>query len=81
MFILFFLCFSDVSEDILAKYRTKFADAPSIKENCDSNKTAKGKSMYNNTGEELNSFNDIKKKLRLVLRNTSEIPHYVKVSP
>lgn len=80
MIILFF-AFLDVSEDILAKYRTKsFSDAPSVKENCDLNKSPKGKHVYNNNSEEVNGFNDIKNKLRLVLRNTSEIPHYVKVN-
>lgn len=72
--------FSDVSEDILAKYRTKsFVDASSGKEKCDLNKSPKGKHVYNNNSEEVNGFKDIKNKLRLVLRTTSEIPHYVKV--
>lgn len=50
-----------------------------VKENCDLNKSPKGKLVDNNNSEEVNSFNDIKNKLRLVLRNTSEIPHYIKV--
>lgn len=79
-FLLFIYLFPDVSEDILAKYRTKsFVDASNVKENCDSNKSPKGKHVYNNNSEEVNGFKDIKNKLRLVLRNTSEIPHYVKV--
>ncbi|CAH1968556.1 unnamed protein product [Acanthoscelides obtectus] len=71
------------SEDILAKYRSKsFAENSSVKENCDSRKqSAKSQNVDISGSEEQNSFNDIKNKLRLVLSNTSEIPHYVKNDP
>lgn len=69
-----------MSDDILAKYRTKpFVENETIKENCDLSKSLKGKNEYRSNSEEVNSFNDIKNKLRLVLSNTWEIPHYVKV--
>ncbi|CAG9830560.1 unnamed protein product [Diabrotica balteata] len=72
----------EVSDDILAKYRTKpFVENETIKENCDSNKSLKGKNVYRSNSEEVNSFNDIKNKLRLVLSNTWEIPHYLKNNP
>lgn len=73
--------FPEVSDDILAKYRTKpFVESSPIKENCDVTKSPKERNVVNINSEEVNSFNDIKNKLRLVLSNTSEIPHYVKVS-
>ncbi|XP_072380209.1 receptor-mediated endocytosis protein 6 homolog [Diabrotica undecimpunctata] len=73
---------TEVSDDILAKYRTKpFVENETIKENCDSNKSLKGKNVYRSNSEEVNSFNDIKNKLRLVLSNTWEIPHYLKNNP
>lgn len=76
-----FSVFSEVSDDILAKYRTKpFVETSPIKENCDVTKSPKERNVVNINSEEVNSFNDIKNKLRLVLSNTSEIPHYVKVS-
>lgn len=73
--------FAEVSEDILAKYRTKpFAESSPIKENCDVTKSPKERICRDSTNNsEINSFNDIKNKLRLVLSNTSEIPHYIKV--
>ncbi|CAG9822511.1 unnamed protein product [Phaedon cochleariae] len=71
---------SEVSDDILAKYRTK-PDSNSAKENCDPSKSLKEKTVYNSNSEEINSFNDVKNKLRLVLSNTSEIPHYIKNNP
>ncbi|CAH1109453.1 unnamed protein product [Psylliodes chrysocephalus] len=73
---------TEVSDDILAKYRTKpFVENETIKENCDLSKSLKGKNEYRSNSEEVNSFNDIKNKLRLVLSNTWEIPHYVKNNP
>ncbi|VEN49439.1 unnamed protein product [Callosobruchus maculatus] len=71
------------SEDILAKYRSKsFTENPSAKDNCDQRKkSAKCQNVDISGSEEQNSFNDIKNKLRLVLSNTSEIPHYIKNNP
>ncbi|XP_060523833.1 GTPase-activating protein and VPS9 domain-containing protein 1 [Cylas formicarius] len=70
----------DLPDDILAKYRVKpfIEDSP--------NKTnAEKKFMKNGTGvhieSDINTFSDIKKKLRLVLANTSEIPFYIKRNP
>nr|XP_023029474.1 receptor-mediated endocytosis protein 6 homolog [Leptinotarsa decemlineata] len=73
---------TEASDDILAKYRTKpFVENSAVKENSDSKKCSKEKSVYSSNSEEINSFNDIKNKLRLVLSNISEIPHYVKNNP
>ncbi|KAG5884484.1 hypothetical protein JTB14_001279 [Gonioctena quinquepunctata] len=73
---------TDVSDDILAKYRTKpFVDNVTAKENCDPQKSLKEKNAYSSNSDEINSFKDIKNKLRLVLSNTSEIPHYLKNNP
>lgn len=49
-----------------------------IKENGSAKKPSKNASD-DNVNTETNSFTDIKKKLRLVLGNTSEIPYYIKV--
>ncbi|CAG9856957.1 unnamed protein product [Phyllotreta striolata] len=73
---------AEVSDDILAKYRTKpFVENETLKDNCDLSKSLKMKDAYRSNSEELNSFNDIKNKLRLVLSNTWEIPHYIKNNP
>lgn len=73
---------TEVSDDILAKYRTKpFVETKTIKEICDPGKSLKGKHVYRSNSEEVNTFNDIKNKLRLVLSNTWEIPHYFKNNP
>lgn len=71
---------SEASDDILAKYRTKpYLESSPIKVNCDVLlKSQKERTLSDNT--ELNSFIDIKKKLRLVLSNTSEIPHHIKTN-
>ncbi|KAJ8921650.1 hypothetical protein NQ315_010559, partial [Exocentrus adspersus] len=71
---------SEVSDDILAKYRTKpFTENSPVKESCDVTKSHKERNV--NSNQEINGFNDIKNKLRLVLSNTFEIPHYVKTNP
>ncbi|KAJ8965805.1 hypothetical protein NQ317_019953 [Molorchus minor] len=71
---------TDTSDDILAKYRTKPFEQESspVKETCDERKSPKSRNIVTINSEEVNSFNDIKNKLRLVLSNVSEIPHYVK---
>ncbi|KAF7270441.1 hypothetical protein GWI33_016591 [Rhynchophorus ferrugineus] len=72
---------SDSSEDILAKYRSKgFAESSPVKENGSVKKLVKSPGT-DNLDAETNSLSDIKKKLRLVLANTAEIPLYLKKYP
>ncbi|ENN82605.1 hypothetical protein YQE_01024, partial [Dendroctonus ponderosae] len=61
------------SDDILAKYRKPSAESSPVKENGHSKKSSKVLKS-DNLNQEANSFTDVKKKLRLVLGNTSEIP-------
>lgn len=68
------------SDDILAKYRKPFAESSPVKENGSAKKLIKTHNE-DNLNSETNSFSDIKKKLRLVLGNTSEIPYYIKRNP
>jgi hypothetical protein len=74
-----------VSEDILAKYRTKpFLDSSPMKgANGNDKSSSKVRSADENNSENVdvnNSFDDIKKKLRLVLSNTtSQTPKLIKV--
>ncbi|CAH1130720.1 unnamed protein product [Ceutorhynchus assimilis] len=71
---------TDSSDDILAKYRKPFAESSPVKENGAVKKLTKSHNG-DNLNPETNSFCDIKKKLRLVLGNTSEIPFYIKRNP
>ncbi|XP_048517670.1 GTPase-activating protein and VPS9 domain-containing protein 1-like isoform X3 [Dendroctonus ponderosae] len=68
---------SDSSDDILAKYRKPSAESSPVKENGHSKKSSKVLKS-DNLNQEANSFTDVKKKLRLVLGNTSEIPYFIK---
>jgi hypothetical protein len=76
---------AEVSEDILAKYRTKpFLDSSPMKgANGNDKSSSKVRSADENNSENVdvnNSFDDIKKKLRLVLSNTtSQTPKLIKV--
>lgn len=70
--------FPDTSDDILAKYRKPSAESSPLKENGQSKKSNKVHKS-DNPNQETNSFTDVKKKLRLVLGNTSEIPYFIKV--
>ncbi|ENN80555.1 hypothetical protein YQE_03020, partial [Dendroctonus ponderosae] len=71
---------SDSSDDILAKYRKPSAESSPVKENGHSKKSSKVLKS-DNLNQEANSFTDVKKKLRLVLGNTSEIPYFIKQNP
>ncbi|XP_066253763.1 receptor-mediated endocytosis protein 6 homolog isoform X2 [Euwallacea similis] len=70
----------DSSEDILAKYRKPLLAQSPAKENGTAKKVTKSRNE-DNLNADTNSFADIKKKLRLVLGNTSEIPYYIKHNP
>uniref|UniRef100_A0AAR5Q1N7 Receptor-mediated endocytosis protein 6 homolog n=1 Tax=Dendroctonus ponderosae TaxID=77166 RepID=A0AAR5Q1N7_DENPD len=71
---------ADSSDDILAKYRKPSAESSPVKENGHSKKSSKVLKS-DNLNQEANSFTDVKKKLRLVLGNTSEIPYFIKQNP
>lgn len=69
----------DASDDILAKYRSKsFVESSPIKQNCDVVKSSSGRNIDDRNSCS-NGFDDIKKKLRLALSNTSEVPYHIKV--
>ncbi|RZC35393.1 GTPase-activating protein and VPS9 domain-containing protein 1, partial [Asbolus verrucosus] len=75
---------AEVSEDILAKYRTKpyMESSPLKRVNSNEKSSSKIRSGDENGSENVdvnNSFDDIKKKLRLVLSNTtSQTPRVIK---
>ncbi|XP_050296180.1 GTPase-activating protein and VPS9 domain-containing protein 1 [Anthonomus grandis grandis] len=72
---------ADSSDDILAKYRKpQFAESSPAKENGTAKKHTKNHNSES-LNPDTNSFTDIKKKLRLVLGHTSEIPYYIKQNP
>ncbi|CAH0553533.1 unnamed protein product [Brassicogethes aeneus] len=71
---------TDSSDDILAKYRNNkpFNESSPIKQNSSAKSSSSRAVVDRNSG--INGFNDVKKKLRLALCNTSEIPYHVKNS-
>lgn len=84
-YISFIFLYTEVSDDILAKYRTKpFLENNSMKTQILIDKSSpKVRSIESDVADSLdvnNTFDDIKKKLRLVLSNTTlQTPKAVKV--